>query len=99
VLKEALSPLLRVVEELSREIQLYDKLVSKKAKEEYPETAAIETIDGVGPLTALTFVLVLDNDRTRFRRSRDVGCFIGLRPKQRDSGMHSRPWDRPATRC
>ena len=51
--------------------------------------AAIETIDGVGPLTALTFVLVLDNDRTRFRRSRDVGCFIGLRPKQRDSGMHS----------
>lgn len=89
VLKEALSPLLRVVEELSREIQLYDKLVSKKAKEEYPETAAIETIDGVGPLTALTFVLVLDNDRTRFRRSRDVGCFIGLRPKQRDSGMHS----------
>jgi len=88
-LKEALSPLLRIVEELTREIQLYDKLVAKKAKEEYPETAAIETIDGVGPLTALTFVLVLDNDRTRFRRSRDVGCFIGLRPKQRDSGMHS----------
>jgi len=88
-LKEPLSPLLRIVEELTREIQLYDKLVSKKAKDEYPEAAAIETIDGVGPLTALTFVLVLDNDRTRFRRSRDVGCFIGLRPKQRDSGMHS----------
>jgi len=89
-LKEALSPLLRMVEELTREIQLYDKLVAKKAKEEYPETAAIETIDGVGPLTALTFVLVLDNDRTRFRRSRDVGCFIGLRPKQRDLGPFGR---------
>jgi transposase len=88
-LREPLSPLLRIVEELTREIQLYDKLVAQKSKQEYPETAAIETIDGVGPLTALTFVLVLDNDRTRFRRSRDVGCFIGLRPKQRDSGMHS----------
>jgi transposase len=88
-LKEALLPLLRIVQELTREIQLYDKLVARKAKEEYPETAAIETIDGVGPLTALTFVLVLDNDRARFQRSRDVGCFIGLRPRQRDSGMRS----------
>ena len=82
-------PLLRIVQELTREIQLYDKLVAKKAQEEYPETAAIQSIDGVGPLTALTFVLVLDNDRTRFERSRDVGCFIGLRPRQRDSGMRS----------
>ena len=88
-LKAALLPLLRIVKELTREIQLYDKLVAKKAQEEYPETAAIETIDGVGPLTALTFVLVLDNDRARFERSRDVGCFIGLWPRQRDSGMRS----------
>ena len=88
-LKEALLPLLRSVEVLSREIQGYDNLVAKKAAREYPETTAIQTIDGVGPLTALTFVLVLDNDRTRFQRSRDVGCFIGLRPKQHDSGMRS----------
>ena len=37
----------------------------------------------------LAFVLVLNNDRTRFRRSRDVGCYIGLRPKQRDSGQRA----------
>ena len=61
----------------------------QKAETEYPETAAIRTIYGVGPLTALAFVLVLNNDRDRFPRSRDVGCYIGLRPKQRESGERS----------
>lgn len=88
-LKPALLPLLRVIEELTREIELYEKLVVKKAATEYPETKAIQTIHGVGSLTALTFVLVLNNDRRRFRRSRDVGCYIGLRPKQRESGTGS----------
>jgi len=85
----ALLPLLRVIEELTREIELYEKLVSKKAETEYPETNAIRTIHGVGPLTALAFVLLLNNDRSRFRRSRDVGCYIGLRPKQRESGQRA----------
>lgn len=40
---------------------------------------------GVGPITALTFVLTLDNAE-RFRKSRDVGSFLGLRPKSRQSG-------------
>jgi transposase len=34
-------------------------------------------------------VLLLNNDRSRFRRSRDVGCYIGLRPKQRESGQRA----------
>jgi transposase len=88
-LRPALLPLLRVIEELTREIELYEKLVAKKAETEYPETKAIRTIHGVGPLTALAFVLVLNNDRNRFRRSRDVGCYIGLRPKQRESGQRA----------
>jgi transposase len=88
-LKAALLPLLRVIEELTREIELYEKLVAKKAETEYPETRAICTIHGVGPLTALAFVLILNNDRSRFRRSRDVGCYIGLRPKQRESGQRA----------
>jgi transposase len=88
-LKPALLPLLRIIEELTREIDLYNQLVTKKAEVEYPATKAIQTIHGVGALTALTFVLVLNNDQTRFRKSRDVGCYIGLRPKQRDSGAGS----------
>jgi transposase len=55
----------------------------------HPETQAIQTIDGVDALTAVAFVLVLNNDRSRFKRSRDVGCYVGLKPKQRDSGMRS----------
>src|SRR5262249_10103235 len=52
-LRPALLPLLRVLEELTREIELYEKLIAKKAETEYPETKAIRTIHGVGPLTAL----------------------------------------------
>ncbi|TMB86825.1 MAG: IS110 family transposase, partial [Chloroflexi bacterium] len=40
-------------------------------------------------LTALAFVLVLNDDPGRFRRSRDIECYVGLRPKQRESGMSS----------
>jgi transposase len=46
-------------------------------KSEYPETAPIPTIPGVGPLTALTFVMLLDNDPNRFAKSHDLGCYFG----------------------
>jgi transposase len=87
-LQPALLPLLRLVQALTDEITAYDRLVLAKARA-YPDTDAIQTIHGVGALTAVAFVLVLNNDRSRFRRSRDVGCYLGLKPKQRDSGMRS----------
>ena len=40
---------------------------------------------GVGPLTALTYVLTIE-DPSRFHKSRDVGSFLGLRPRQSQSG-------------
>jgi len=43
----------------------------QKASEAYPETAPILTIPGVGPLTAWTLVLLLNNDKRRLFRSRD----------------------------
>ena len=52
---------------------------------EYAETQPMMTIHGVGHITALTFVLTL-GDKTRFGRSRDVGCYLGLRPKRSQSG-------------
>jgi len=88
-LTEALSPLLRLIEHLTKEIQLYNQIVSKKAEAKYPATQAICTIPGVGPLTALTMVLIMNNDPKRFAQSRDVGCYFGLRPGQRDSGANS----------
>jgi len=43
------------------------------------------TIPGVGQLTALAFVAAVD-DPTRFKRSRDVGAYLGLVPRRYQSG-------------
>lgn len=87
-LQPALLPLIRLVQTLTDDIAAYDRVVAAKAHA-YPETQAIQSIHGVGALTAVAFVLVLNNDRARFTRSRDVGCYLGLKPKQRDSGKRS----------
>jgi transposase len=87
-LLESIKPLLGIIEHLTQEIRRYDRLVARKAEQEYPHTGSILTIPGVGPLTALTFVLLLNNDANRFTRSRDLGCYFGLQPKQQDSGKY-----------
>lgn len=78
--------LLRIVEELNQEIAASDKEIQTISGERYArETQQLQQVVGVGPVTALTFVLTLD-DAGRFRRSRDVGCYLGLRPKSKQSG-------------
>jgi transposase len=42
-------------------------------------------VEGIGPLTALTFVLTLE-DPYRFERSRSVGAYLGLVPATYRSG-------------
>ena len=58
------------------------------ARERYPEVERLKQVSGVGTLIALAYVLTLE-DPLRFRRSRDAGCYVGLRPKRRDSGDSS----------
>jgi transposase len=82
---ELLDPLLAEIESLNERIAEYDGRIEQIAKEVYPQVAVLKQVKGVGPLIALTFVLTLD-DPYRFRRSRDVGCFLGLRPGRRNSG-------------
>ena len=84
-LREALEPLLEEIESLNARIAEYDTRIEQIAKD-YLEVARLKQVKGVGPLIALTYVLTLDNPH-RFRRSRDVGCFVGLRPGRRNSGM------------
>ena len=83
--KEALRPVVEVIEKMTEQIQRYDRDVTKIAREEYPESALLEQVYGVGTLIALTFILTLD-DASRFENSRDVGCYLGLRPKRKESG-------------
>lgn len=82
-LRDALTPLLRIIEQLTAEIRQCDRVIERKMKSEYAEAAPILSIPGVGPLTALTFVLLLDNDPNRFSKSRDLGCYFGLHPNSR----------------
>jgi transposase len=55
------------------------------AEEKYPETRLLRQVKGIGPLIALTYVLTLE-DPHRFAKSRTVGSYLGLRPRQRESG-------------
>jgi len=84
-LKTSLQPLLEEVESLTKKIHACDERIEQIAREKYPETKLLKQVKGVGTLIALTFVLTLE-DPGRFRKSRDVGCYVGLRPKSRESG-------------
>jgi transposase len=85
-LREVLEPLLQEVESLNERIQEYDARMEKIARESYPHVALLKQVKGVGTQIALTYVLTLE-DPQRFRKSRDVGCFLGLRPGRRNSGQ------------
>jgi transposase len=84
VLNAALEPLLAVIADLSERIRVFDRDVEAWAQR-FPVTQRLRQIRGVGALTALTFVLTLD-DPHRFARSRSVGAYLGLVPASRSSG-------------
>jgi hypothetical protein len=81
----ALAPVLEQIGSLTERIRQYDRRLETIAKEHYPETELLRQVEGVGPLTALTFVLSLE-DPYRFERSRSVGAYLGLVPARDRSG-------------
>ncbi len=85
-LQEVLEPLAQEVEALTVRIKRSDKQIEQIARTKYPETSLLEQVQGVGTLIALTFVLTVE-DKQRFQKSRDVGCYLGLRPKRSQSGQ------------
>ena len=84
-LRDALLPLVRMAAALSDCIQGYDEKIEKLGREKYEHTALLRQVKGVGPITSLAYVLTLENPQ-RFVKSRDVGPYLGLVPKQEDSG-------------
>jgi len=84
-LAQAFGPVLEQIAEMTKKIKHYDRLIKRLTETEYPETQALIQVYGVGQLTALTYVLTLGS-KERFQRSRDVGCYLGLRPKRSQSG-------------
>lgn len=85
----ALGPLVEVIADLTDRIRGMNREIERIAGDRYPEVSRLTQVRGVGTLTALAFVLTLE-DPHRFRRSRDVGPYLGLVPARAESGQ-SRP--------
>jgi transposase len=81
----ALGPILETIGSLTERIREYDRRLETISRETYPETELLRQVEGVGLLTALTFVLTVE-DPYRFERSRSVGAYLGLVPASDRSG-------------
>jgi transposase len=82
----ALEPILEQIGSLTERIRGYDRQLETVSEEHYPrETGLLHQVEGIGPLTALTFVLTLE-DPHRFEKSRSVGAYLGLVPATYRSG-------------
>jgi len=83
-LQPALQPMLELIKKLSEQISKYDHDIEKLIASDYREAMHLQQIKGVGPLTALAFVLLIEDPR-RFENSRDAGAYFGLCPRLDDS--------------
>ena len=81
----ALGPILQTIGSLTERTRDYDRKVESIRQEHYPETELLRQVEGVGGLTALTFMLTLE-DPSRFAKSRSVGAYLGLVPATDRSG-------------
>jgi transposase len=84
-LRPALGPILEQIGSLTERIRDYERQLETISEEHYPETDLLRQVEGIGPLTALTFVLTLE-DPYRFEKSRSVGAYLGLVPARTQSG-------------
>lgn len=83
-LRPALEPILKSLIEINEQISICGYKL-KELINKYPETEKMLAITGVGPVTVLSYVLTLE-DSERFKKSRDVGAYLGLTPKRDQSG-------------
>jgi transposase len=84
-LQTALDPLLQAMQTLSEQIKVYERMLAEMA-ERSKDAQPLLTIHGVGELTAMAFVLTLQ-DASRFASSRNVGAYLGLVPRQWQTGQ------------
>jgi len=84
-LQPALLPIIETIASLTAQIHAYNRQIAQLCQEHYPETRHLRQVSGVGPITALAYILTLD-DPDRFRKSREVAPALGLVPKRDQSG-------------
>ena len=81
----ALESIFDVIGQLSAKIADLDAKITHMCRHQYPETQQLQQVAGVGPVTALAYVLSIE-DPSRFTKSRQVGPFLGLTPRRDQSG-------------
>ena len=84
-LQETLLPVLDLIEVLDTQIEEREWQIGELATTKYPETELLTQVPGVGVITALAFILTIE-DPYRFKNSRAIGSYLGLRPKKKESG-------------
>ncbi len=84
------APVIEMIAELSVRIKAEDKRIDQMIAKEYPTAQKLMTIPGVGPITALAFVLIIGSP-DRFKKARNVGPFLGLVPRRDQSGDTDKP--------
>ena len=82
----SVSGVLETLEEIDEQIYRYDCQIEHLCRRNIRRREWLLQVNGVGPVTALTYVLTIE-DTDRFERSRDVGAYLGLVPKRRQSGQ------------
>jgi transposase len=85
-LRSTLTPVLDQIAALTTAIQAADRAAELLLETRYPTAKALTQVSGVGALTALCFVLTLE-DPHRFPSSRAVGSYLGLRPRLRKTAL------------
>jgi transposase len=83
-LKMACGLLLEQIADMNRSIGKMDKQIEGLEKK-YPEITLLRTAPGVGPVVAACYVLTLDSPET-METNRQAGAYLGLRPRQQQSG-------------
>lgn len=85
-LNSAVEPVMNMIEQLNAQIRQLDRTINELCQCRYPEAERLQTVTGVGPLTALAYILTLE-DPKRFFKSRQVGAYLGLTPRRDQSGQ------------
>lgn len=83
-LRQVIAPNVQALAELTARIKDLDREINLLAKTKYPQSTQLQQIPGVGPITALYFVLKIE-DPGRFQKVRDVGAYAGLCPRRDQS--------------
>jgi transposase len=80
--------LLELLDRMNPNIEELTAAVEHEARK-WPEVLRLMTHPGVGPITALAFVLIIGTPE-RFLRGKQIGSYVGLIPSEDSSAGHQR---------